>query len=169
MFTSKGSKDEELRQAPVPKTPAPPSILSTDLKIVGDMVSHGEIQIDGIVEGDIHSDVLVVGESAQVFGEIVADSCRVHGHVTGQIRARSVSLAKTAHVLGDILHESLAIEQGAFLEGHCRRIEAGTASKKDKDKEADSGLNLLKGSKAKAEQPQPASKKPEPAEAPAAE
>lgn len=168
MFT-KGNKDDDPRHAPLPKTPAPPSILSTDLKIVGDMVSHGEIQIDGVVEGDIHSDILVVGESAQVFGEIVADSCRVHGHVTGQIRARSVSLAKTSHVLGDILHESLAIEQGAFLEGHCRRIEAGAASKKDKD--ADGGISLLKGSKTKTEQPQqqPAVKKPEPAEAPAAE
>lgn len=157
MFT-KGNRDDDPRQAPIPKTPAPPSILSTDLKVMGDLVSNGEIQIDGIVEGDIDTNVLVVGETAQVNGEIVADSCRVHGRVTGQIRARSVSLAKTAHVLGDILHESLAIEQGAYLEGHCRRIEAGTAAKKD----GEGGISLLKGGKAKQEvEP----KKPEPAEA----
>jgi len=47
---------------------------------------------------------------------------RVHGTVNGQIKARSVQLAKTAHVVGDILHEDLAIETGAFLEGHCKRL-----------------------------------------------
>ena len=161
MFT-KGNRDEGRRQAPVPKTPAPkspapPSILSNDLKVVGDLVSSGEIQVDGIVEGDIQSDVLVVGETAQVNGIIVADTCRVHGRVTGQIRARAVSLAKTAHVLGDILHESLAIEQGAYLEAHCRRIEAGTGGKMD----ADGGINIPKG-KVMAEA---APKRQEPAEA----
>ena len=145
MFT-KDSKDDKLKQPVLPKTPAPPSLFSTDLKVVGDVVSIGEIQIDGAVEGDIHSDVLVVGETAQVNGEIIADTVRVHGYVTGQIKARSVSLAKTAHVLGDILHESLAIEQGAFLEGHCRCVEAGTANKRD----SDSGISILKsGSKIK--------------------
>lgn len=146
MFT-KGSK-ENGKEPVVPKVPSPPSLLSTDLKVIGNLHSDGEIQIDGIVEGDIHSDVLIVGETAQVFGEISADSVRVHGSVTGQISARSVSLAKTAHVLGDILHENLAIEQGAFLEGHCRRIEVNK-------KPVEGAINLLvKGaSKNKAEQP----------------
>jgi cytoskeletal protein CcmA (bactofilin family) len=48
---------------------------------------------------------------------------RIHGKITGQINAKSVSLAKTANVKGDILHEKLAIEDGARLEGHCRRTE----------------------------------------------
>ncbi|MBT3552731.1 MAG: polymer-forming cytoskeletal protein [Rhodospirillaceae bacterium] len=121
---SKGSK-EIASTPPAPKTPAPPSLLSTDLKITGDLVSQGELQVDGQIDGDIHTDVLIVGETAQINGEITADSVRVHGYVTGQIKARSVSLAKSAHVLGDILHENLSIEQGAFLEGHCRRIETG--------------------------------------------
>ncbi len=156
MFT-KGNRDEEPRKAPLSKKSAPPSILSADLRVVGDLASSGEVQVDGIVEGDIQTDVLVVGETAQVSGKIVADTCRVHGRVTGQIRARAVSLAKTAHVLGDILHETLAIEQGAYLEAHCRRIEAGTAGKK----EADGGINILKGM-ATAEA---APKRQEPAEA----
>ena len=59
--------------------------------------------------------------SANVVGEVFAKSVRVHGKITGQINAQSVSLAKTAYVKGDILHEKLAIEDGAYLEGHCRR------------------------------------------------
>ncbi len=32
-----------------------PSIISPDLKIIGDLKSSGDIQIDGRIEGDIHS------------------------------------------------------------------------------------------------------------------
>lgn len=134
MFT-KGSKEVNA-MPPEPKTPAQPSLLSTDLKITGDIVSQGEIQVDGQIDGDIHTDVLIIGETAQVNGEISADNVRVHGYVTGQIKARAVSLAKSAHVLGDILHENLAIEQGAFLEGLCRRIEGHR-------KESEGTINLL--------------------------
>ncbi len=101
---------------------APPSIISLDLKIVGDLLSEGEIQIDGRVNGDIRTKVLIVGETAHVKGEIVAETIHVLGHVEGQIKAKVVKLADTAHVVGDILHEDLSIEPGAFLEGHCKRM-----------------------------------------------
>ncbi len=106
---------------PVVKS-SPPSIISADLKIVGDLSSDGEIQIDGAVDGDIRTKSLLVGETAHIKGEIVADSVFVHGSINGLIKSRSVNLAKTAHVVGDILHEDLAIEAGAFLEGHCKRM-----------------------------------------------
>ena len=101
---------------------APPSIIGADLKIVGDLSSDGEIQLDGAVDGDIRTKSLLVGETAKIKGEIVADSVSIYGTVNGQIKSRSVKLAKTAYVVGDILHEDLAIETGAFLEGRCKRI-----------------------------------------------
>ncbi len=101
---------------------SPPSIISTDMRIVGDLISEGEIQIDGAVDGDIRSKTLLVGETAIIKGEIAADSVNVHGTLNGQIKARSVTLFRSAHVVGDIIHEDLAIETGAFLEGHCKRM-----------------------------------------------
>ncbi len=97
---------------------AVPSIISADLKIVGDLSSSGEIQVDGEIHGDISTKVLLVGETAKIKGEIRAETVRVHGHVDGQIKATNVNLAKSAHVVGDILHENLSIKEGAFLEGH---------------------------------------------------
>lgn len=102
--------------------PAVPSIISTDMKIVGDLTSAGEIQVDGTVEGDIQSKHLLVGEPAHITGEIVADVVEIYGTIHGQIKATAVTLAKTAHVVGDILHENLSIEKGAFLDGHCKRM-----------------------------------------------
>ena len=51
---SKGSK-EIAASPPEPKTPAPPSLLSTDLKITGNLVSQGEIQVDGQIDVVIFS------------------------------------------------------------------------------------------------------------------
>ena len=111
---------------------SPPSIISADLKIVGDLNSNGEIQIDGAVDGDIRTKSLLVGETARIKGEIVADTVFVHGSISGQIKSREVNLSKTAHVVGDILHENLAIETGAILEGHCKRMVDKSAAEESK-------------------------------------
>jgi cytoskeletal protein CcmA (bactofilin family) len=97
-----------------------PSIISADLTVTGTLVSNGDIQIDGIVEGDVRSPGLVIGEKAQIQGEILAEELTVRGKVVGRIRARKVLLSATAHVEGDILHEAFAVEAGAFFEGNCR-------------------------------------------------
>src|SRR4051812_25808502 len=111
---------------PVTKSSVP-SIISPDLRINGDMVCSGDIQIDGWVEGDIQSRNVVVGEAATVHGAIQAENVRICGIINGQIRADNVILEKTARVTGDILHKSLSIEQGAFLEGMCKRIDSSPA------------------------------------------
>jgi cytoskeletal protein CcmA (bactofilin family) len=117
---------DPVRQAPARN--AGPSIISADLKIVGDLTSAGDIQIDGSVEGDIHSRTVTIGEAAQVTGSITGDTVRICGSVNGQIKGQTVTLDKSAKVNGDIHHHSLAIEPGAFLEGHCRRIDSKPAS-----------------------------------------
>jgi cytoskeletal protein CcmA (bactofilin family) len=110
-----------------PKKSGVPSIISPDLRVNGDLVCSGDIQIDGWIEGDIQSRNVVVGESATVHGAVQAENVRICGTVNGQIRADNVILEKSARVTGDILHKSLSIEQGAFLEGMCKRIETAPA------------------------------------------
>ena len=105
------------------KTTGVPSIISPDLKIVGDLKSSGDIQIDGTIEGDINSRLLTVGEQATVEGSIVADTVRISGTVRGQVKAKTVHLDKKARVTGDITHETLTMEAGAFFEGQVRRME----------------------------------------------
>src|SRR5437879_3959660 len=80
----------------------------------------GDIQIDGRLEGDVRSVGLVIGEKAEIHGEVLAEDVTVRGKVVGRIRARKVLLAATSHVEGDILHEAFAVESGAFFEGNCR-------------------------------------------------
>lgn len=126
---SSAKPDPSKASPPSPAKPAPPTLISKDLMIVGDLRSDGEIQVDGSIEGDIGSKTLLIGESGRVKGEITTDSVIIHGTVDGQIKSRSVKLARTAHMVGNILHEDLAIETGAFLEGHCKRIQEKSTSR----------------------------------------
>ena len=103
-----------------------PSIISADLKITGNLKSDGDIQVDGNVEGDIDSATLTVGEGAQVKGHISCDAGRICGTIDGAVKAKSVVMAKSARVIGDIIHDSLAIEAGAFIEGNIKRLEGAS-------------------------------------------
>lgn len=97
-----------------------PSIISANLRIVGDLVSEGDVQVDGIIEGDVHARSLTVSQGASVRGQITAESVCIRGAVQGQITADQVELGRTAKVDGDIVHAVIKIESGAFFEGHCR-------------------------------------------------
>jgi cytoskeletal protein CcmA (bactofilin family) len=100
------------------------SVINADLRVTGDLISESDVQVDGSVNGDIRTRTLTIGQSGEVRGEIVAEKIRICGTVIGQVRAKDVSLSDTARMIGDILHESLSIEPGAHIEGHCRRIES---------------------------------------------
>ncbi|MFP3920908.1 MAG: polymer-forming cytoskeletal protein [Dichotomicrobium sp.] len=100
-----------------------PSIIGEDLAITGNVISKGEVQVDGQIEGDVHCASLIVGEKAEITGGIVAEDVVVRGRVMGSIRGVRVTLQASSHVEGDVFHKSLAIEQGAFFEGKSRRAE----------------------------------------------
>ena len=100
-----------------------PSVLSSDLTVKGNIQTQGDIQIEGTIEGDIRAHQLVVGESATIRGEIVAEEIVVNGRVIGRVRGLKVRLSATARVEGDIIHKTIAIESGAHFEGSVQRQE----------------------------------------------
>ena len=97
------------------------SVIGPDLTINGNLVSKGEVQVDGEVQGDIHGTYVVIGEKARITGGIVAEEIVIRGHVMGSVRGKRVMLQSSSHIEGDIYHQALAIEQGAFFEGKSRR------------------------------------------------
>ena len=85
------------------------------------MRTSGDIQVEGTVEGDIRAQMLIVGETATVKGEVIAEEVVVNGRVVGRLRGLKVRLAATARVEGDIVHKTIAIESGAHFEGSVQR------------------------------------------------
>ncbi|PLX34400.1 MAG: hypothetical protein C0605_13660 [Hyphomicrobiales bacterium] len=143
MFSRKKKKAAAQPQAPMPKTAMQdqtsakksvrmvPSIISSDLVVTGNLVSGGEVQVDGTIEGDIHAASLVIGDQATITGEVMAEEVIVRGRIIGTLRGLRIILAANCHVEGDIMHESLAVEPGAFFEGNCRRSEDPLNKKMD--------------------------------------
>ena len=105
-------------KSPRAAAPGVPSLISADMAIRGEVHAEGEVQFDGQIDGDIHAKGLVVGEGAEVRGEIVADKVKVAGSVDGVIRATRVELTSTSVVRGEVLHTALMIEAGARFEGN---------------------------------------------------
>jgi cytoskeletal protein CcmA (bactofilin family) len=109
--------------APAPKAKPPASVLSSDLTVTGNLKTTGDIQVEGVVDGDIRAHLLTVGEGATIRGEVVADDIVVNGRVVGRVRGLKVRLSSTARVEGDIIHKTIAIESGAHFEGSVQRAD----------------------------------------------
>lgn len=105
-----------------------PSIISADMKVVGNLQSGGDVQIEGSVEGDIKSRTVTIGEKAHINGSINAETANILGRINGKLNASKVRIAKTANLQGDINYQILSIEEGAVIDGHIRRKEAGVKS-----------------------------------------
>ena len=99
------------------------SILGPDLTVNGDLISKGELRVDGEVQGDIRGVRVVIGETARITGGVVAEDVIILGHVMGSVRGVRVSLQSASHVEGDVYHQALVMEQGAFFEGRSRRAD----------------------------------------------
>ena len=108
-----GGDDREVKAAP--------SIISENLHVIGNLKTEGEVQVDGIIEGNVSGRTLAVGEKAQITGEIMADEVMVRGVVRGHIRARQVERMPLVGALA--ANDVLSIESGAYIEGHGKRLE----------------------------------------------
>ena len=102
---------------------SPPSLLSSDLFIKGNLTTSGDIQIEGEVEGNIKASLLTVGQNAKIRGEINTNELIINGFVAGTIRSKKVTLTSSAKVEGDIIHNTIAIETGAHFEGSIEKTE----------------------------------------------
>ena len=121
MFSINKAK-AEAEAAKIREKPTSPSILSKNLRVTGNLETEGEIQIDGVVDGDVKSSLLTIARTAVINGSISGDTVRVNGTVSGQIRGRVVEVSKSAKVSGDIVYEILDIEAGAFIYGMCMHV-----------------------------------------------
>ncbi len=137
--TETKGKLEPLPQRPRSGKPGMPSIVSEGLHVTGNLISDGDVQIDGTIEGDVKGRNLTVGVNGNVLGKVIGIEVVVSGGVAGEINGGSVTLARTAKVNGDIIHDTLAIEAGAEFEGRCKRgAITGQAAAKPSGKTASS-------------------------------
>ncbi|MAL79923.1 MAG: hypothetical protein CMN55_12560 [Sneathiella sp.] len=124
MFSGNRKEEEKVKPA---RSNAMPSILAESLTIEGNLVSAGEIQIEGQVTGNLEVGSLIVGEKAVINGDISAGKMVIRGEVNGAMRGDEITVTSTAVIHGDIVHASLSIEPGAKIDGHLKHSETPRA------------------------------------------
>ena len=93
---------------------AMPSIIGAELTIIGDLISDGDILIDGTVEGYLKTSGLTIGERGTIKGVATAEAVTIAGTLNGQIHARDVTLSETARIQGHIWQDSRIGSQSRF-------------------------------------------------------
>ncbi len=108
------------------------NLIGTGTEITGDVVSDGDIRIDGKLTGNLKTKgKVVIGETGAVDGEITCKNSEVLGTIKGKIKAEELlSLKSTAKILGDITSKKLSIDPGSVFTGNCNMGEINETGKK---------------------------------------
>ncbi len=125
--TEKGRIEKETGQQTAPereKLSGQHSIIPADLQITGDLVSPGDIHVEGVIHGDITCRTLTLTGQPVVQGSVEAETVRVSGTFNGKVQAKKVVLTKAARMAGEIYYETLEIEPGASFEGKLSWLKA---------------------------------------------
>lgn len=118
MFAPK-SKNVDSFETPV-STSA--SIISAGTTLEGDMISSGDIRIDGTLNGNIQcSAKVIIGENGSVKGDLTGSQADIMGKVTGSIKVKELlQLKGGCQVNGNIAAGKLHIEATAKFNGQCQ-------------------------------------------------
>ena len=90
------------------------------VKIVGEVITKEDLQIDGDVEGAIEAQdsKVTIGLSGRIQASILARDIVVLGQVQGDIVASGkVELRKDSRLVGDIASPRIVLEEGALVKG----------------------------------------------------
>jgi cytoskeletal protein CcmA (bactofilin family) len=98
---------------------SPQSVISNEIEIIGTIKGSGSVRIDGKLEGELHCNGdAVIGQTAQIKGNIVVNSATVEGAVNGNITAKDrIEMKSSARVTGDIRAKRLSVEDGVTFIG----------------------------------------------------
>ncbi len=98
------------------------NLLGTGTSVKGNIISAGDIRIDGTLIGSIQSKgKVVVGPTGIVEGEIICQNADMSGNIKAHITVTELlTLKSTSRLVGDVKTSKLAIEPGAMFTGSCK-------------------------------------------------
>jgi cytoskeletal protein CcmA (bactofilin family) len=98
------------------------NIIGIGTEIDGNLITKGDIRIDGKIIGDVSVKAkVVIGISGEVIGNLIGENAEIAGLVNGDINiTETLYITATAQVKGNISSNKLMIAQGAQLTGYCQ-------------------------------------------------
>ena len=104
-----------------------PSIISEGSEFKGNIKTSGEIQIDGVLNGNVRAKQIVVGVNGNVRGNVTANFLRICGKIEGEIRTETLEIVSSATVKGNVFKKTISIESGSKVTGNINELESTTA------------------------------------------
>jgi cytoskeletal protein CcmA (bactofilin family) len=117
------------------------NLISTGTEITGDIISSGDIRIDGTLKGSLNTKgKVVIGTTGKISGEVICKNSEVSGIVEGRITVgQLLNLKASSKIIGDISTSKLSIEPGAKFTGNCQMSDndnnGGGTTTKEKEPE----------------------------------
>jgi cytoskeletal protein CcmA (bactofilin family) len=97
------------------------SFVGANSSFRGDVNTKGTLRMDGVVEGNIAADWVVLGDKSHVKGDIVVRGIVIGGRVDGNVKAKEIVEIKNKGLLsGEIVTSKLVVAEGGILDGRSR-------------------------------------------------
>jgi cytoskeletal protein CcmA (bactofilin family) len=94
------------------------SFIGMNSSFKGDIETKGTLRIDGMMEGNVNADWIILGEKASVKGDLTARGIIIGGRVEGNLQAKEIAEIKSkGQVFGDIRSSKLTIMEGGLFDG----------------------------------------------------
>jgi len=99
----------------------------------GTITYNGTVRIDGTLEGEIHTDgILLVGEEAVITAKVTAGTIVCKGKITGDIHAKDkMKLRAPAIINGGVITPMLSIEEGVLFNGTLEMEQTAPTAQRD--------------------------------------
>lgn len=103
------------------------TIIGINAECNGDFSAEGAIRVDGTINGSVTvTDMLIVGASGCINGDVSAQKVIIGGEVYGNLNVpEKVELTSTARVIGDITTNGLVIDESAVFQGNINMNQEG--------------------------------------------
>jgi len=100
------------------------TIIGASVKIEGDLISQGDVIVEGSIHGTLKTEKnLRIGSGAVVHADIRAENAYIAGEVHGNIKIRErLEVTETAKIFSDVEAKSLTIAVGGILQGKCTMV-----------------------------------------------
>jgi len=99
------------------------SVIADDLHIKGEVTTTGDIELKGVIEGDVTCRTLMIAQDARVEGSAKAEKVVVRGSVDGRINGVRVTLTSSAKVQGELICKALSVDEEAYFDGTSQRVD----------------------------------------------
>ena len=102
------------------------SYVGETLQLEGDLRTSGNLDIAGLINGNVYVSEVTVTETGSIRGSVEATKIEINGHIQGKIIADAIVIGRNAVIKGDVYFKNtLKTEEGADIDGYIKRINNG--------------------------------------------